>query len=145
MSRSLPGEDRRAGPGRYFADSSLEDKVRKAQEPKVAIADPGKKMAFVGNGINEVPVIARADAVVATGDSAIEGAGVMIVGGVLSGLGGTRPGGTRIGWPAGARNDSTRGRTLTAPTCGGQEETSSGGIVCATVCSAGTRGSARLR
>lgn len=68
----------------YFAELLPEDKVRKVEELQESIPGRGKKkLAFVGDGINDAPVITRADVGVAMGalgsDAAIEAADVVIM------------------------------------------------------------------
>lgn len=66
----------------YFADLLPEDKVS-AFEQIQARAGQGRKIAFLGDGINDAPVIARADVGVAMGaagsDAAIETADVVLM------------------------------------------------------------------
>ncbi|MBS0013364.1 MAG: cadmium-translocating P-type ATPase [Desulfobacterales bacterium] len=66
----------------YFADLLPEDKVA-AFEKIQAQAGKGQKVAFVGDGINDAPVIARADVGAAMGaagsDAAIETADVVLM------------------------------------------------------------------
>lgn len=66
------------GIGQAYGDLLPEGKVAKVQELK----DRGVKMAFVGDGINDAPVIALADAGIAMGglgsDAAIETADIVI-------------------------------------------------------------------
>jgi len=68
----------------YFAELLPEDKVTKVEELAAALTDRRKqKLAFVGDGINDVPVITRADVGVAMGgvgsDAAIEAADVVLM------------------------------------------------------------------
>jgi len=66
----------------FHAELLPEDKVRLLEEIKLS-ANPGGKLAFVGDGINDAPVIARADVGVAMGalgsDAAIETADVVLM------------------------------------------------------------------
>ncbi|MGE5499047.1 MAG: heavy metal translocating P-type ATPase [Syntrophothermus sp.] len=65
----------------YFAELLPEDKVSTLE--KIMRENPGNKIAFVGDGINDSPVIARADVGVAMGalgsDAAIETSDVVIM------------------------------------------------------------------
>lgn len=68
----------------YFAELLPEDKVTKVEELATGLADRRKqKLAFVGDGINDAPVITRADVGVAMGglgsDAAIEAADVVLM------------------------------------------------------------------
>ncbi|MHB1420354.1 MAG: heavy metal translocating P-type ATPase [Bacillota bacterium] len=68
----------------YFAELLPEDKVTKVEELVAGLADRRKqKLAFVGDGINDAPVITRADVGVAMGglgsDAAIEAADVVLM------------------------------------------------------------------
>ncbi len=60
-----------------------EDKVRKLEEIKAGLPNPKDRLVFVGDGINDAPVIARADVGVAMGglgsDAAIEAADVVLM------------------------------------------------------------------
>ena len=66
------------GIGQAFGDLLPEGKVQKLQELK----DQGKRIAFVGDGVNDAPVIALADAGIAMGglgsDATIETADIVI-------------------------------------------------------------------
>ncbi|MCU0605584.1 MAG: HAD-IC family P-type ATPase, partial [Desulfobacterales bacterium] len=66
----------------FHAELMPEDKVRLLEEIKLA-SNHGGKLAFVGDGINDAPVIALADVGVAMGalgsDAAIETADVVIM------------------------------------------------------------------
>ncbi|NPV53041.1 MAG: cadmium-translocating P-type ATPase [Firmicutes bacterium] len=68
----------------YFAELLPEDKVGKLEELESSLARrDGQKLAFVGDGINDAPVITRADVGIAMGglgsDAAIEAADVVIM------------------------------------------------------------------
>lgn len=67
----------------YFAELLPADKVRKVEELMAAFSERRQKLAFVGDGINDAPVIARADIGVAMGalgsDAAIEAADVVLM------------------------------------------------------------------
>ena len=68
----------------YFAELLPEDKVSKMEELQAALPDRRRqKLAFVGDGINDAPVITRADVGVAMGglgsDAAIEAADVVLM------------------------------------------------------------------
>ena len=69
---------KKLGIGKVYADLLPEDKVAKVQELK----DRGLKIAFVGDGINDAPVVALADAGIAMGglgsDATIETADIVI-------------------------------------------------------------------
>ncbi|HHV63145.1 MAG TPA: cadmium-translocating P-type ATPase [Firmicutes bacterium] len=74
----------RLGMDGYFAELLPEDKVRKLEELESSLARrDGQKLAFVGDGINDAPVITRADVGIAMGglgsDAAIEAADVVIM------------------------------------------------------------------
>lgn len=67
-----------------FAGLLPEDKVKKVEELQAALPDRRRqKLAFVGDGINDAPVLARADVGVAMGalgsDAAIEAADVVLM------------------------------------------------------------------
>lgn len=67
---------------RIYADLLPEDKVRIFENIEAQSSD-GSKVAFVGDGINDAPVIARADVGVAMGgigsDAAVESADVVLI------------------------------------------------------------------
>ena len=67
------------GVDRVFSQLLPADKVSKVEE----LINEGRKVAFVGDGINDAPVIARADVGIAMGamgsDAAIEAADVVIM------------------------------------------------------------------
>lgn len=69
------------GMDRVYGDLLPEEKVRHFE--KLQKADPQGKIAFVGDGINDAPVLARADVGIAMGglgsDAAIEAADVVIM------------------------------------------------------------------
>lgn len=74
----------------YFAELLPEDKVTKVEELAAGLVRPKQKLAFVGDGINDAPVISRADVGVAMGglgsDAAIEAADVVLMEDKLSKL-----------------------------------------------------------
>lgn len=72
------------GIDRYFAELLPEDKVSKVEELEKELRNRHKqKLAFVGDGINDAPVITRADVGVAMGglgsDAAIEAADIVLM------------------------------------------------------------------
>ena len=75
----------RLGVGRYFAGLLPADKVAKVEEILADLRERGSraKLAFVGDGINDAPVLSRADTGVAMGalgsDAAIEAADVVLM------------------------------------------------------------------
>ncbi|MGE5592649.1 MAG: heavy metal translocating P-type ATPase [Betaproteobacteria bacterium] len=75
----------------YFSELLPEEKVAKLEEISFATTGPRRrKLAFVGDGINDAPVIARADVGIAMGglgrDAAVEAADVVIMNDELSKL-----------------------------------------------------------
>ena len=69
----------KVGITRFFAELLPQDKVSKVEE----LLDGGAKLAFVGDGINDAPVLTRADVGIAMGamgsDAAIESADVVLM------------------------------------------------------------------
>lgn len=72
----------RLGLDEYHAELLPADKVTRVEQLLQATA-PGKKLAFVGDGINDAPVLARSDVGIAMGalgsDAAIEAADVVLM------------------------------------------------------------------
>ncbi len=66
----------------YFAELLPEEKVAKVEELSAALPE-GKRLAFVGDGINDAPVLMRSDIGIAMGalgsDAAIEAADVVLM------------------------------------------------------------------
>ncbi len=73
----------------YYAELLPEDKVEQV-ERLIAKQEQGEKLAFVGDGINDAPVLARSDVAIAMGalgsDAAIEAADVVLMNDRLSNL-----------------------------------------------------------
>ena len=74
---------RELGIASYHAELLPADKVKKVEELIVNNADPSGKVAFVGDGINDAPVLSRADVGIAMGglgsDAAIEAADIVLM------------------------------------------------------------------
>jgi Cd2+/Zn2+-exporting ATPase len=74
----------------YYAELLPEEKVAKVEEIAASLPE-GKRLAFVGDGINDAPVLMRADIGVAMGalgsDAAIEAADVVLMDDRVSGIG----------------------------------------------------------
>lgn len=73
-----------------YAELLPEEKVAKVEEIAAALPD-GKRLAFVGDGINDAPVLMRSDIGIAMGalgsDAAIEAADIVLMDDRLSGVG----------------------------------------------------------
>ena len=73
----------------YYAELLPEEKVEKVEEIAARLPE-GKRLAFVGDGINDAPVLMRADIGVAMGalgsDAAIEAADVVLMDDRVSGM-----------------------------------------------------------
>ena len=73
---------KKLGIERYYSRLLPEDKVSRVEE-LLAAKDKGEMLAFVGDGINDAPVLARADVGIAMGamgsDAAIEAADVVLM------------------------------------------------------------------
>lgn len=73
----------RVGVDEFYAELLPGDKVRKVEELLGELEGTGHTLAFVGDGINDAPVLARADVGIAMGslgsDSAIEAADIVIM------------------------------------------------------------------
>ncbi|CDZ60868.1 heavy metal translocating P-type ATPase [Neorhizobium galegae] len=79
---------RQVGIKKVVAEVLPEGKVKAIHEMRAKGEQSGKKLAFVGDGINDAPALAEADIGIAIGtgtDVAIESADVVLVGGELSG------------------------------------------------------------
>ncbi|MCQ1569654.1 heavy metal translocating P-type ATPase [Neorhizobium galegae] len=79
---------RQVGIDKVVAEVLPEGKVKAIHEMRAKGEQSGKKLAFVGDGINDAPALAEADIGIAIGtgtDVAIESADVVLVGGDLSG------------------------------------------------------------
>ena len=70
------------GLDRYFAEMMPEDKVKKVEE-LIATKGEGKTVAFVGDGINDAPVLSRSDVGIAMGSmgsaAAVEAADIVLM------------------------------------------------------------------
>ncbi|WP_025323227.1 heavy metal translocating P-type ATPase [Deferrisoma camini] len=81
---------RKLGLDAYHAELLPQDKVEWVERIKAEQGDPKAKVAFVGDGINDAPVLAAADIGVAMGglgsDAAIEAADVVLMEDRLTGL-----------------------------------------------------------
>ncbi len=79
VAQAVAGE---LGLDQVYSDLLPEDKVRQVED-LLARQRPGKKLAFVGDGVNDAPVLSRADVGVAMGalgsDAAIEAADVVLM------------------------------------------------------------------
>ena len=74
----------RLGIRKFFCELLPEDKVEKLEEMEKDVkSENGGKIAFVGDGINDAPVLARADVGIAMGalgsDAAVETADIVIM------------------------------------------------------------------
>lgn len=80
VARKVAGE---LGIDTYFAELLPEDKVARLEELQSSLPDQGFKLAFVGDGINDAPVITRADIGIAMGglgrEVAVEAADVVLI------------------------------------------------------------------
>lgn len=74
---------RQLGLDAYYAELLPEDKVGKVETLEKELKNSSQKLAFVGDGVNDAPVITRADVGVAMGalgsDAAIEAADVVLM------------------------------------------------------------------
>jgi Zn2+/Cd2+-exporting ATPase len=79
-----------AGIDTVYAELLPEEKVAKVEEIAAALPE-GKRLAFVGDGINDAPVLMRADIGIAMGalgsDAAIEAADIVLMDDRMSGVG----------------------------------------------------------
>lgn len=79
VARRVSGE---AGIDAFYAELLPEEKVAKVEEIAAALPE-GKRLAFVGDGINDAPVLMRSDVGIAMGalgsDAAIEAADVVLM------------------------------------------------------------------
>ena len=79
-----------AGIDSVYAELLPEEKVAKVEEIAAALPE-GKRLAFVGDGINDAPVLMRADIGIAMGalgsDAAIEAADIVLMDDRMSGVG----------------------------------------------------------
>lgn len=79
-----------AGIDTFFAELLPEEKVSRVEEIAAELPN-GKKLAFVGDGINDAPVLMRADIGIAMGalgtDAAIEAADVVLMDDRMTGVG----------------------------------------------------------
>ena len=70
------------GLDRYFAEMMPEDKVKKVEE-LIADKGEGRTVAFVGDGINDAPVLSRSDVGIAMGSmgsaAAVEAADIVLM------------------------------------------------------------------
>ena len=80
---------RDVGIDEYFAKLLPEEKVSRVEELAAELPD-GKRLAFVGDGINDAPVLMRSDIGIAMGalgsDAAIEAADVVLMDDRVSGI-----------------------------------------------------------
>ncbi len=86
--RTAEAIGRQVGITKVVAEVLPEGKVAAIHEMRAKGEQSGRKLAFVGDGINDAPALAEADVGIAIGtgtDVAIESADVVLVGGELSG------------------------------------------------------------
>jgi Zn2+/Cd2+-exporting ATPase len=87
IASSVAGE---TGIGTFYAELLPEEKVAKVDELAAALPE-GKRLAFVGDGINDAPVLMRSDIGIAMGalgsDAAIEAADVVLMDDRMTGVG----------------------------------------------------------